>query len=91
MLKTLFDTAISQTSYYEKEYFSTDGTDYFLTINKSGLRSGKVWSPPEGSKMKKLVDVGYKLIGLAKSEDVVVTLDNEFRKEIEQLTIDLKQ
>ena len=69
-----------------------DGTSYYFiyTCPSFGIRSGTVWSPPVGSKMRRLVDIGNRLIDLAKSEQEKVKFDIEFQKEIQQLIDDLK-
>jgi len=93
LLKSLFDTAISQVRFpYEYEK-GLDGVDYYFSIFELGYgtKSGKVWSPDKGSKMDKLVDIGNKLIELVKSSKEKVEIDNELQKEIETLIKELKQ
>ena len=85
LIKSLFDIAISQVKFSKAENIGLDGANYYFSIYKFGLRTGTVWSPPNGSKLRNLVDVGYKLIELAKSKESPVRIDNEFRLKIESL------
>jgi len=92
LIKSPFETAISQVRFsgeYEKGF---DGENYYFSIFELGYgtKSGTVWSPDKGSKMEKLVDVGNKLIELVKSSNEKVEIDNELQNEIETLIKELK-
>ena len=67
-----------------------DGTRYYFTATKYYKRSGVTHSPVHGSKMKKLVDIGYELIELAKSQKEIVEFDEELQEKIEKLIEELK-
>jgi hypothetical protein len=54
------------------------------------LKSGTTHSPFKGTKMRKLVDIGEKLVELAKSNKEVVRIDKKLQKEIEKLIEKLK-
>lgn len=57
-IKELMDIIILQTEYYpSSDFIVTDGTTYFFTVWLDGFKSGKTWSPTEGSNMKKLVSI----------------------------------
>jgi len=86
-IKSLFDTAIMQVKFPEKEMIGFDGTRYYFSVNK---KAGTVWSPSAGTKMNKLVNMGYKLIELTKSEKEIVKIDEELQKEMEELIDELK-
>ena len=89
-IKTLFDIAISQTKFPEEETMGLDGANYYFSINKFGLKSGTVWSPSEGTKMRRLVKIGFSLVELAKSNKSIVRLDDKLKLEIESLIDELK-
>ena len=98
LLKTLFLIATSQVRYPQPQVIKvdgsyevvivTDGTSYYFTTNQ---RTGMTHSPGKGSKMQKLVDIGYKLVELAKSGKDLVSIDEPFKKEIEELTKELSE
>ena len=100
LIRSLFGIATSQVRFPETIIDESgmmsitvgfDGTTYYFIFDcPSGRRSGTVWSPPEGSKMRRLVDIGYRLIDLAKSEQEKVRFDTEFQKEIQQLIDELR-
>ena len=91
LIKSLFEKAIARTKFTENETLVfTDGTQYYFSVNKFGLKSGTVWSPSDGTKMRKLVDIGTELIKLAKSENEVVKINKDLRRKIENLMEELK-
>ena len=92
LIKSLFDIAISQTLFIkpENEMLGTDGTDYYFSINNSGLKTGTIWSPPEDSKLGKLINISNQLIKLAKSRKSVVTFDEELQNNIKELINEFK-
>ena len=90
LIKSLFYIAIAQTKFPEDETMGLDGANYYFSINKFGLKSGTVWSPSDGTRMRKLVDIGYGLIKLAKTKEKLVKIDNDLRKKIENLIEELK-
>lgn len=70
-----------------------DGTYFYFTYNEhyySELRSGFIWSPNEGTKMRRLVDVALKLTGLIRSDNGTVVLPDELKTTIVNLTNELK-
>jgi hypothetical protein len=103
LIRSLFDIAIAQvrfprekivepdgTNYYtlKNEVLGSDGTNYYFSIYGS---SGMVWSPHKSRpKMVKLVDIGNKLIELAKSNQEIVRIDIELQREIKKLIKELK-
>ena len=102
LLKTLFFIATSQVKYMPppeinadgtREYIvMADGTRYFFSTNEYyKTRAGMTHSPSNGSKMQKLVDVGYKLVELAKSGKAMVSIDTAFKEEIEKLMEELTE
>lgn len=90
LIKSLFKVAIAKTKYPEEEIMGLDGVDYYFSINNWGLKSGTVWSPSDGTKMAKLVDIGFELIKLAKSKEVLVKIDKDLRIKIENLIQEFK-
>ena len=91
LIKSLFDIAISQVRFSEKEIKKFDRADYYFSVKiNDRLKTGMVWSPSEESKMSKLVDIGQKLAVLARFEKKRVTLDEKLQKEIEDLINELK-
>ena len=95
LIKSLFGTTIAQIRFpTEKDNMivGCDGTNYYFSIGEDGLlKSGTVWSPNKGTKMDKLVAIGYKLIELAKSNKKKVKIDAKLKKEIEDLINELKK
>lgn len=91
LIKSLFTIAISQTRFPDKETRGFDGENYYFSINDFGLKTGEIWTPMKGTKMRKLVDIGYELIELAKSKEESVKIDNGLRKNIENLMGELKE
>ncbi|MEG1555673.1 MAG: hypothetical protein RR356_02990 [Bacteroidales bacterium] len=84
LIKSLFEIAIIQVKYRKEEIIGLDGTDYYFSVDRYGLKSGKIWSPSKMTKIGRLVDVGDKLIELAKSKKEKVKLDERLEKEIEE-------
>ena len=102
LLKTLFFIATSQVRYPPPPVINADGsyqvaivkdgTRYYFTAQKyNQKRTGMTHSPGKGSKMRKLVDIGYKLVELAKSGKDLVSINEPFKKEIEELTKELSE
>jgi len=89
LIKFLFDIAIAQVKFPKEEIMGLDGTNYYFSVDKYGLKSGTVWSPSKGSKMQRLVDIGNKLIELAKSKKEIVEIDEKFQQEIKKLISEL--
>jgi len=96
LIKSLFDVSITQVRYWEipkgdvEFTVMADGIGYFFTLGWHGFRSGYTRSPSEGTKMKKLVDIGYELIELAKSNKKIVAIDDKLQVKIENLINELK-
>ena len=87
LVKTLFLTAINKVKYESDSLRSIgfDGTDYYFSVNDMGQKEGVIWSPPGGSNMNRLVEIGTHLIQLM-SEEAVISFDAKFSKEIMDLT-----
>lgn len=83
----LFKVAVEKKKYPEEPIFGTDGTNYYFSVSDSGLKTGTVWSPRKGTKMKELVDIGNSLIKLALQTEKgkFVQLNDETRLKINQL------
>lgn len=90
LIKTLFDIVISQSRFFDEETIGFDGTNYYFSIKRNGLKSGTVWSPSAGTKISRLIEIGYELIKLAKSEKELVKIDIDLQKKIENLIDKLK-
>ena len=88
-IKALFKKAILQTKYSESETMGLDGETFYFSYFEMGLRSGSIWSPHEGSKMGRLIKIGYKLIELAKNDDDPIVMSEKFYQDIMNLTEDL--
>ena len=93
LIKTLFSKAIDQVRYpptMEEGSVITigsDGDNYYFTVNEYGygIKSGTVWSPAKGTKMGKLVDIGNKLVRLAKYRKKTVQFDEKLQQKIVEL------
>ena len=85
LIRSLFDLAISQVKFPEEEIVGLDGTKYYFSIRKYGMKSGVIWSPHEESKMSKLIDAGLGLITLAKSEHSSVKIEGALEQKIKNL------
>lgn len=90
-IKSIFALAISQTKYPTENASGFDGTNYYFSINEFGLKSGTTWSPPDGSRTKKLVDIGLELVELCQSKIEKIELNSELQKKIADLKNELKQ
>jgi len=88
LIKDLFGTAILNAKFPEDDIMGVDGADYYFTINKYGLKTATIWSPDKGTKMAKLVKIGYDLIDLAKNDDKIIELSEELKKDIVNLMND---
>jgi len=80
LIRNLFNSALNQTKY--KGSLGLDGVTYYFIAMTT---AGKTWSPNEGTKMKKLVEIGYALIDLAKDDSEIAELDRELVYKIENL------
>lgn len=87
LIRSLFLAAINKVKYESDSLRSLgfDGTNYFFSVNDMGQKEGVIWSPPDGSKMNRLVEIGTHLIQLM-SEEAVISFDAKFSKEIMDLT-----
>ena len=90
LINKLFETAIEGVEFKKEPFLGCDGETYFFSVNKFGLQTGMTWSPDKGTKMRRLVDIGLKLIKLATNEKTLVQLDYNLKSQIIQLTNDLK-
>jgi len=89
LIKTLFKRAISQTRFYESSMLGFDGETYYFSYSDNGLKTGSVWSPNGGTKMGRLVNIGFKLIDLTKKDDKPVLIEGKLKQDILNLTNDL--
>ena len=87
LVKNLFEKAIQETKYPEENLLGLDGTKYYFSVHS---QTGVVWSPSEGTKMERLVNIGYKLIQLLKTDKELVELDDNFKENIIRLTTEIK-
>jgi len=69
-----------------------DGTSYYITTSVWGQykKTGTIHSPGKGTKIGRLVNIGYQLIELAKSEKQIVDIGEKLQDEIETLIEELK-
>lgn len=91
IIKSLFKKALNQTKFPKKETMVLDGINYFFFYNDYGLKVGTVWSPPKGSPMKELVDIGNQLITFSGEEKSIITFEKKFIKQIQDLIKTLKE
>lgn len=89
LIKSLFLKAIRQTRYPETKIWGLDGIYYYFLAWGNGLESGKTWSPNTPN-MQKLVEIGEKLIELAKTKTELISFDEDFTLEIENLNKNLE-
>jgi hypothetical protein len=87
LIKKLFETAIHKSKHSEELLIVSDGTNYYFSIHN---KTGTVWSPSEGSKMGRLVNIGQKLIQLINSNNELVEFDDNFKENIIRLTTEIK-
>ena len=82
LVRKVFKKVFFKTSYYDNNLMGPDGVRYIFTgfVLDSGIRTGEVWSPDEGTKMDELVGLGESLIRLAKANNDDDRL--KFNKEI---------
>lgn len=91
LYKNLFLAAMKTCRYPDQEPIVLDGVNYYFSVMGRGAKSGKVWSPPTGSKMHRLVELAYALIELVNGQEKVdrVELSATSRLAIVQLTDEL--
>lgn len=91
LYKELFKKAIHHRKYPDRELMGLDGVNYYFSVADRPLKTGTVWSPAEGSKMDRLVNIGNSLISLANETETgkVVVLDAALIQQIKQLTNEL--
>lgn len=90
LIMSLYKNAVSKVKHSEN-HGGYDGTTYYFSVRDHGLQSGKTWSPEDGTKMKKLVDISNHLIELTKSTQTVISFDKELETEIKKLTAEILQ
>lgn len=83
----LFKVAMSKRKYPVEMNFGNDGNNYYFSVYDSPLKTGTVWSPRKGTKMKELVDIGNSLIKLALQTEKgkIAQLNDETKLKINQL------
>jgi hypothetical protein len=86
LIKMLFTTAINRVHWHNDNLIALDGAYYYFTVTGSRRRSGMIYSPDEGTKMGRLVDIGYELIELVKGNSRIVEFDSVFSAKIQKLT-----
>ncbi len=86
LVKNLFKKAISKVRYPEGELFGTDGTNYYFSVNDFGQKVGTIWSPKEGSNMRKLVEIGMNLIEFTKTRKNKNQINEKLSLDIKKLT-----
>ncbi|MBN2820263.1 MAG: hypothetical protein JXP36_14905 [Bacteroidales bacterium] len=88
----LFKSAIYKTRFSKNVIPGNDGTDYYFSLFDGGrLKTGKIWSPYENTKMGRLVEIGNKLIEYTKTKDSHVGLNDKLKIEIENLTKEINK
>jgi len=90
LIKELFEKAIMQVQYPKEVTRGLDGENYYFSIYKNGIKSGKIWSPDQGTRMHRLVEIGNMLIELSKSNLEPVEFNATFKEDIIKLTNELK-
>ena len=88
LIQSLFLKYIKQTRYPAEERLGDDGVTYVFSVNDFGMKAGKTWSPPKGTKMQQLVDISQELISLATGSDKIVKIDGRFKDKIDKLNAD---
>jgi hypothetical protein len=81
---------LRQTRYPDNETLGLDGTNYYFFAWDTGLLSGTVWSPRDNTRLRRLVEVGNKIISLAQATEKEIEITDKLRDEIETLTAEFK-
>lgn len=89
LIMNLFETAIQEVEYPKEKNRGLDGENYYFSINNYGLKTGKIWTPSENSKMGRLVKIGYELIDLTKNGNEPCGFNDKLKTEISNLTTEL--
>ena len=84
LIKLLFQKAVSTSRYPDKKTYGLDGTTYYFFTSR---KSGAIWSPDSGSKMSRLVEIGYDIIDFSKNDSQ--NLSEEIVRKIELLIKEL--
>jgi hypothetical protein len=90
LIKQLFLSAIKLTRHPNNEPHGFDGTNYYFSAQQDGIVSGKTWSPPDGSKLRRLTNISIELIALTCGSVSPILITGELRKEITKLTTEFK-
>ncbi len=61
LIKELYLAAVN-TVRHSNNRLGVDGTTYYFSAFDLGLKSGTIWSPSEGTKMRELVEISMQLI-----------------------------
>jgi hypothetical protein len=89
MIGELFNLVVQQSHKYEKKELGDDGEDYYFSItdNSGNIKTGTIWSPPEGTKMLRLTEICEEIYKMGEGLDISV---DKTETEIKQLKADLK-
>ncbi len=82
ILERLFEIALQQTRYPEKEPIILDGAEYYFS---NRLKSGKISSPNDNSLMGMLVSICERIKNLVTANNQRLDFDKDLREKIEKL------
>lgn len=82
ILERLFETALKQTRYPEKEPIILDGVDHYFS---NQLKTGRISSPDNNSLIGMLVSVCDRIKNLVASSNRPLDFDDDLKAEIEKL------
>lgn len=85
LIRKLYLAAMKTVKYSDARQ-GLDGTNYYFSVSHKKTMSGTIWSPSEGSMMKKLVNVSHKLISETQKKN---NLSEVLREEINNLIAEL--
>ncbi|MCE7990573.1 MAG: hypothetical protein HEP71_01280 [Roseivirga sp.] len=85
LIRKLFLVALKGVKYSDDRQ-GLDGTNYYFSVTEMGSKSGTIWSPRKGSKMRELVDLSQRVIGETQKQS---NLSKSLIKDINKLISEL--
>lgn len=86
LLNDVYSSIIDKVHHPIKESIGMDGTTYYLSVWKTGLKSGEIWSPKD-SINKTITNITQELINEIKQNNVRVSLSDKNRNILKAISL----
>lgn len=86
LLNDVYSSIIDKVHHPIKESIGMDGTTYYLSVWKTGLKSGEIWSPKD-SINKTIINITQELINEIKQNNVRVSLSDKNRNILKSISL----